>query len=313
MLSDLNVCSIYPKDGRFTLAAPLFRGTIIGLTGEGALAVLTGGPGGGICVAGMRLGKRPVSMGFVACTRLVRNKRLHFALSSGPGVRENISSRTSPCSCAGSRIISVPCISGSLGLFVSGMAITLTAAAGSTRVECALSNDRPARRSTLCRRPFRLSGAALVGTGKFGRNLHSDEALSVSTAGTRLGTTLSMGPARGNASCGCFRNACRGITSMRGSPLLRSNIVPRPSVGNTGRRSRFNCVFSKLVGIPRSKICAFRAHSSSNDILCVRSRRMIGGSTSRTTVPTAKVITLGGNFRPCGLCCFRSCRNRCLD
>ena len=298
ILSSLGIYSVCPGSNEFALTTPLFERAVVRLANGKTLTILANDPKKNIYITKVELNGQPIDANFITYAQLMEGGELRFTLSEKPDMERGASEEAFPYSYTKEKVVSIPYVDRDLNLFMDKVTVALATTTKDAEIRYTLDGSAPTEQSVLYEKPFELDKTTLIKAKGFKKGFRSSETLSISATKAELKAALSVSPAQNGTSYKYFEGACQKVADIEKSPLLKSGILPEPSIKDAGQEDHFGYIFSGLINVPEDGVYTFQTRSDDGSVLYINDEPVVNNDGSHAAIPATGMVALKKGFHP---------------
>ena len=262
------------------------------------MTILANDPKKNIYITKVELNGQPIDANFITYAQLMEGGELRFTLSEKPDMERGASEEAFPYSYTKEKVVSIPYVDRDLNLFMDKVTVALATTTKDAEIRYTLDGSAPTEQSVLYEKPFELDKTTLIKAKGFKKGFRSSETLSISATKAELKAALSVSPAQNGTSYKYFEGACQKVADIEKSPLLKSGILPEPSIKDAGQEDHFGYIFSGLINVPEDGVYTFQTRSDDGSVLYINDEPVVNNDGSHAAIPATGMVALKKGFHP---------------
>lgn len=296
ILSGLGMYSVCPGSSEFALTTPLFKKAVVKLANGKTLTVLANHPDKNTYIAKVELNGKPVDTNFITYAQLMEGGELRFTLTDKPDTTRGISAEASPYSYTKEQVVSIPYVDKDLNLFRDKVTVALATTTEGAVIRYTLDGSEPTETSSLYAQPFEVDKTVQIKARGFKEGFRPSSTLSIRATKAILKSPLPVHPVRNGTAYQYFEGTYQKVADIEKSPLLKTGVLPEPSIEGARQEDHFGYIFSGLIEVPEDGVYTFRTRSDDGSVLYIDHELVVDNDGSHAAIPATGFIALKKGF-----------------
>lgn len=296
--SSLGLYSVCPGSNEFTLTTPLFEKAVVKLAGGNTLTILANDPEKNVYISKVELNGKEIDTNFITYTQLMEGGELRFTLTDKPDKTRGTSDKAAPYSYTREKVVSIPYVNRDLNLFMGHAEVALATTTKGAEIRYTLDGSEPTESSLLYEKPFGLDKTAQIKAKGFKAGYRPSSTLSIKATKAELKASLAANPMQSGTAYKYFEGMYQKVADIEKSPLLKTGVMPQPSIEDAGREDHFGYIFSGLINVPEDGVYTFQTRSDDGSVLYIAHELVVNNDGSHAAIPATGRIALKKGFHP---------------
>lgn len=296
ILSCLGLYSVCPGSNEFALTTPLFEKAVVKLANGKALTILANNPANNVYISKVELNGKRIDVNFITYAQLMEGGELRFTLSDRPDKTRGISEDASPYSYTDKHTVSIPYVNKDLNLFADKITVRLATATEGAVIRYTLDGNEPTENSLLYEKPFELDKTRHIKAKGFKEGFCPSNTLSITAVKAELKPSLPVRPTKNGTAYKYFEGNYRVVADIEKTPLIKTGVMPEPSIKDAGQEDHFGYIFSGLIHVPEDGVYTFQTRSDDGSVLYIGSEPVVNNDGSHAAISATGQIALKKGF-----------------
>lgn len=298
ILSSLGFYSVCPGSNEFALTTPLFEKATIKLANGKILTIFANNPKKNLYIDNVELNGKQIDTNFITYGQLMEGGELRFTLTDKPNTSRGTAAEASPYSYTNEKVVSIPFVDRDLNLFLDRTTVALATATEDAAIRYTLDGSEPTEQSMLYEKPFELDKTTQIKAKGFKEGFRASSTLSIVATKAELKPALAVSPGRNGTAYKYYEGTYTKVADVEKSPLLKSGIMPEPSIKEARQEDHFGYVFTGLIDVPEDGVYTFLTRSDDGSVLSIHGEVVVNNDGSHAAIPATGQIALKKGLHP---------------
>lgn len=302
--SCLGIYSVCPGSNEFALTTPLFEKAVMTLASGKTLTILANNPQKNLYISKVELNGQRIDTNFITYAQLMAGGELRFTLTNKPDKLRGIVSEASPYSYTTERVVSIPYVDRDLNMFMDSITVIFGTTTEGAQIRYTLDGTEPTEQSSLYTQPLKLNRTLPVKAKGFKKGFRPSATLSIQATKAELKASLPVHPTQNGTSYKYYEGLYHQVADVKKSLLLKSGVMPEPSIKDAAQEDHFGYIFSGLISVPEDGIYTFQTRSDDGSVLSVNGEVVVNNDGSHAAIAATGMVALKKGFHEYELCYF---------
>ncbi|WP_373825373.1 chitobiase/beta-hexosaminidase C-terminal domain-containing protein, partial [Bacteroides heparinolyticus] len=232
----------------------------------------------------------------ITYAQLMQGGELSFTLYDRPDKTRGISEDASPYSYTDKHTVSIPYVNKDLNLFADKITVRLATATEGAVIRYTLDGNEPTENSLLYEKPFELDKTRHIKAKGFKEGFCPSNTLSITAVKAELKPSLPVRPTKNGTTYKYFEGNYRVVADIEKTPLIKTGVMPEPSIKDAGQEDHFGYIFSGLIHVPEDGVYTFQTRSDDGSVLYIGSEPVVNNDSSHAAISATGQIALKKGF-----------------
>lgn len=296
ILSSMGLYSVCPGSNEFVLTTPLFEKVVVRLANGKVLTILANNPQKNIYITKVELNGKQIDTNFITYDSLMKGGELRFTLSDQPDKSRGTAEESAPYSYTREKVVSIPYVDKDLNLFRENTTVALATSTQEAVIRYTLDESEPTENSPLYEQPFKLDKTTQVRAKGFKEGYRPSSTLSITATKAELKNALSVRPVQNGVAYKYFEGTYRTVADIEKSPLLKTGVLPEPSIQDARQEDHFGYIFLGLIDVPEDGVYTFQTRSDDGSVLYIDNELVVNNDGSHAAIPATGFVALKKGF-----------------
>ncbi|MBR1518269.1 MAG: GH92 family glycosyl hydrolase [Prevotella sp.] len=289
VLAAIGLYPACPGTGEFVFAAPLFKKTTISLP-NGKTLVITADKPNYAYIKEVTFNGETVDAQYITYDKLMQGGELSFVLSRKPS--KALDDRKVPYSLTQGLMASTPRLKGNPRFFENTFNVELDSRTPEAKIYYTLDGSEPTEESTLYTAPFTIDKDCQVKAKAFVKDGEPSPLMSIHAFPIIYQQAVNVT----NTQPGCRFTYHRGMFTwtrdVARSPIVKSGVLPAPSIAGATDEDHFGFIFDGYLDIPEDGLWEFAVTSDDGAVLLLDGKLAVNGDGSHSNYTATGYIAL---------------------
>ena len=289
VLAAIGLYPACPGTGEFVFAAPLFKKTTIALP-NGKTLVITADKPNYAYIKEVTFNGETVDAQYITYDQLMQGGELSFTLSRKPS--KALDDRKVPYSLTQGLMASTPRLKGNPRFFENTFNVELDSRTPEAKIYYTLDGSEPTEESTLYTEPFTIDKDCQVKAKAFVKDGEPSPLMSIHAFPIIYQQAVNVT----NTQPGCRFTYHRGMFTwtrdVARSPIVKSGVLPAPSIAGATDEDHFGFIFDGYLDIPEDGLWQFAVTSDDGAVLLLDGKLAVNGDGSHANYTATGYIAL---------------------